>query len=79
MSAKIFKLIRKYAKLRGLSYKKCKVVYLIASPEDQKKYLKEMEMAPYNDPILNIHDKFTGKTVVVDPREVLKKKKVVKN
>ena len=54
MSAKIFKLIRRYAELRRLRYETCKLVYLKASPEEQKQFKKEMENAPFNDPVIKI-------------------------
>lgn len=74
MSGKIFKLIRGYAKLRGLKYKVCKKVYFSASLEDQKKFLKEMELAPRNDPVLQVHDRFNKETVEFSPRELQNRK-----
>ena len=78
MSGKIFTLIRRYARLRGLSYNKCKQVYFSASLENQKLFRKEMKMAPHNDPILKIHDKFTGETKTFVPSEMKVKRPKIK-
>lgn len=45
MSNKLFKKIRRYAKLRKLRYSACKKVFERATLEEKILYLKEMENA----------------------------------
>lgn len=54
MSGKVYKLIKKYAGLRKLNYKKCKRVYSNADPKEKKLYLEEMKNASFNTPPVEI-------------------------